>query len=139
MQTPVAAATTAAAATAARPIHRGYVACMWTALAALLGHAAGAELSEDELLGELRGEGLITYPSPLLAFLEKYPDLFKDEVLPSLDPPARASLARTGRAMRETVCPLAIFPSGPPRGLNLGPVRLFKIGPGRHCPPHPGT
>jgi hypothetical protein len=39
------------------------------ALAALLDHAAGAELSEDELLGELREAGLITYPSPVLGRL----------------------------------------------------------------------
>jgi len=93
-----------------------------------VGQAEGAHLDEDGLLGRLREEGLITYPSPLLQFLEEYPDLFKEEVLPRLDPPARASLARTGRVMRDTVYPLAIFPSGPPRGLLLGLVRLFKVG-----------
>jgi hypothetical protein len=65
MQTPAAAAASAAA----RPPHRGYVACLSAALAALLDHAAGAELSEDELLGELREAGLITYPSPALGRL----------------------------------------------------------------------
>jgi len=107
----------------------------------VLGQAEGAQLDEDGLLGGLREMGLITYPSPLLAnpspllaFLKGHPDLFKLEVLPRLDPPARASLARTGRVMRETVYPLAIFPCGPPRGLEWGPVRLFKVGPGRYCP-----
>jgi hypothetical protein len=47
---------------------RRYVARLSVALAALLGHAAGAELSEDGLLGGLRAAGLITYPpSPLLS------------------------------------------------------------------------
>jgi hypothetical protein len=102
----------------------------------VVGLAEGAHLDEDGLLGGLREKGLITYPSPLLAnpspllaFLEEYPDLFKEEVLPRLDPPARASLARTGRVMRDTVYPLVIFPSGPPRGLHLEPVRLFIVGP----------
>ena len=58
MQTP--------AATAARPSHRGYVACLSAALATLPGHAAGAELSEDALLDGLTEAGLITYPSPPL-------------------------------------------------------------------------
>ena len=108
----------------------------------MVGLAEGAHLGEDELLRVLRENGLTTYPSPLLAnpspllaFFDEYPDLFNDEVLPRLDPPARASLARTGRVMRDTVYPLAIFPSGPPRGLHLGPVRLFKVGPGRYWPP----
>jgi hypothetical protein len=69
MHTPAAAAAAAAAADAARPPHRGEVVCMSAALAALLGHAAGAELSEDELLDGLREAGLITYPSPLLGRL----------------------------------------------------------------------
>ena len=64
MQTPAASA--AAAAAAARPPHRGYVACLSAALAALLGHAAGAELYEDELLDGLKEAGLITYPPPPL-------------------------------------------------------------------------
>ena len=94
----------------------------------MVGLAEGAHLDEDGLLGGMREKGLITRPfSSLLAFLEEYSELFKDEVLPRLDPPARASLARTGRVMRETVYPLAIFPSGPPRGLDLGPVRLFMV------------
>ena len=59
MQTPVAAA-------AERPSVSGYLARMSAALAALLGRAAGAELSEDELLLWLRVKGQITYPlSPL--------------------------------------------------------------------------
>jgi hypothetical protein len=96
----------------------------------VVGLAKGAHLDEDGLLGGLRRKRLITYPSPLLAFLEEYPDRFQEEVLPRLDPPSRASLARTGRVMRDTVYPLAIFPSGPPRGLHLPPVRLFQVGPG---------
>jgi len=61
--------------------------------------------------------------------------MFHKEVLERLDPPALANLARAGRVWRETVYPLAIFPSGPPRGLHLGPVRLFKVGPGGYCLP----
>ena len=67
MQTPAAPA--AAAAAAARPPHRGNVACLSAALAVLLSRAAGAELSEDELLDGLRDAKLITYPSPLLGRL----------------------------------------------------------------------
>ena len=96
----------------------------------VVGLPEGTHLDEDGLLRFLRDKGLITYPSPLLQFLEEYPDLFKEEVLPRLEPPARASLARTGRVMRETVYPLAIFPSGPPRELHLGPVRHLKAGSG---------
>jgi len=47
------------------------------------------------------------------------PDLFDAEVLERLEPPARAALARTARALRDTVYPLRIFPSGPPRGRQL--------------------
>jgi len=50
------------------------------------------------------------------------PDLFEAEVLERLDPPARAALARTARALPDTVYPLRIFPSGPPRGREwVGP------------------
>jgi hypothetical protein len=94
-----------------------------------MGLVEGAQLDEDGLLRGMHEKGLITYPSPLLAFLEEYPYLFTDEVLSRLDPPTRFSLARTGRVMRETVYPLAIFSSGPPRGLDLGPVRLFMVWP----------
>jgi hypothetical protein len=66
MQTPAAAASAAAAA---RPPHRGKIACLSAALAALVGHAAGAELSEDELLEGLREAGQLTYPAPLLGRL----------------------------------------------------------------------
>jgi len=105
----------------------------------VVGQAEGAYLDEDGMLSGLRERGLIAYPSPLLVFLGEYPDLFKDEVLPRLDPLARASLARTGRVGRDTVYPLAIFPSAPPRGIHLGPVRLFKVGPGRYCRPRQPT
>jgi len=57
MQTPAVAA---AAAVDPAP-DRGYVACLSVTLAALLGRAAGAELSEDELLLTLGEVGLITY------------------------------------------------------------------------------
>ena len=57
----------AATAAAARFPHRGYVACLSGGLAALLAHAAGAELCGDELLGELKEAGLITYLPPQLA------------------------------------------------------------------------
>ena len=100
----------------------------------MLGLTQGAHLDDDGLLSGLREKRLITDPSLLLAFLDEYPDLFKEEVLPRLDTPARASLARTGRVMRDMAYPLTIFPSGPPRGLHLGPVRLFKVGPGLYCP-----
>ena len=85
----------------------------------MVGQAEGAHLDEDGLLGGLREKGLITYPSPLLVFLEEYPDLFRDEVFPRLQPIVRANFACTGRTMRDTVYPLAIFPSGPLRGLHL--------------------
>jgi hypothetical protein len=66
MQTPD-APTAAVTADDHRP-DRGYVARLSGMLAALLGQAASAELSEDGLLGGLRAAGLITYPpSPLTA------------------------------------------------------------------------
>jgi hypothetical protein len=47
-----------------------------------LGRAQGAELPEDDLLGWLRAQGLITYPSPLLApLLDEWPDVLAAEVL----------------------------------------------------------
>jgi hypothetical protein len=61
-----------------------------------VGQAEGAELDEDELLGRLREKELITYPSSLLSFLEEYPDLFKDEVLPRLDSTDIAVFAQVG-------------------------------------------
>ncbi len=61
-----------------------------------MGQAEGAELDEDELLGRLREKELITYPSSLLSFLEEYPDLFKDEVLPRLDSTDIAVFAQVG-------------------------------------------
>jgi hypothetical protein len=81
MHTP-AAATIAPAPGAAQPPYRGYITCLSTALAALMGRAAVAELSEDELLGELRKEGLTTYLSPQLArWLERPPGRLSVQLL----------------------------------------------------------
>jgi hypothetical protein len=78
-----------------------YVVRLAAALAALLGRAEGAELSEDELLGWLRAKGLITYPSPLLVgLLEGLPEIIAAEVLPRLDPTDRAFVAQVGRGCR---------------------------------------
>ena len=86
------------------------------ALAALLGHAEGAEITEDEVLGRLREARLITYPSPLLRrLLEELLDLFVAEVLPQLDPTARALFSRVGGA-----CRAAVVSSGLPHAGTIG-------------------
>ena len=115
------AASTAAAATAAtvaaaagstdqRVMH------LAGALAALLGHAEGAEITEDEVLGRLRQAGLITYPSPLLGrLLEELRDLFAAEVLPHLDPTTLALFSGVGGA-----CRAAVVSSGLPRAGTIG-------------------
>ena len=88
----------------------------------MVGQAEGAHLDEEGLLGGLRKKGMITYPSPLLAFLERYPDLFKEEVLPRLDP-ARAHGARDAR---HGVPPRHI-PQRAPRWLDLrGPCAALQ-------------
>jgi len=100
------------------------------ALAALLGRAAGAELSEDELLAWLREAGLITYPSPLLGPLLELPAVFAAEVLPQLEPPDRALVARVGRASRAVVVasglPRAGTSVGVPLKIRVGGWYLFK-------------
>jgi hypothetical protein len=104
-------ATAAAAATAASSSIDRRVVRLADALAALLGHAEGAEITEDEVLGSLREAGLITYPSPLLGrLLGELRDLFAAEVLPQLDPTARALFSRVGGA-----CRAAVVASGLPR------------------------
>jgi hypothetical protein len=56
-----------------------------------LDSSAGSQIPSGEVLDGLREAGLITYPSPLLRrFLEELPDVFDAEVLPWLDPTARA-------------------------------------------------
>jgi len=100
------------------------VARLWGALAALLGRAEGAELWwEDELLGRLRVQGLITYPSPLLGrLLEELRDVLAAEVLPRLDSTDLALFARVGRASRA-----AAVSSGLPRAGTGGGVPLKLI------------
>ena len=107
MQTP------APAAAADAPSDR-YVVRLSGALAALLGDV---ELPEDELLGWLREQGLITYPSPLLgALLEELLEVLAAEVLPLLDPADLAVFARVGGASRAVV-----VASGLPRaGTGVG-------------------
>ena len=89
--------------------------------------------------------------SPLLDLLERFPDLFKQEVLGRLDPAARASVSRVSCAFNDAVFPASIFPSGPPRAGttgDAGAARVFKfkdfvvsverlawVGPGRRCLP----
>jgi hypothetical protein len=91
---------TVSAAAAASPPAR-YVVRLAGALAALLGRAEGAELPEDELLGRLRAEGLITHPSPLLEpLLGEMPEVFAAEVLPRLKPTDLALLAKAGPEAR---------------------------------------
>ena len=71
-----------------------YVVRLSGALAALLGRAEGTELPEDDLLGWLRGAGLITYQSPLLGGLLALPAVFEAEVLPRLEPAGGAGEPR---------------------------------------------
>jgi len=88
----------------------------------VVGPAEGAELDEDELLGRLRENGLITYPSPLLSFLEEYPDLVRDEVLPRLDSTDRAVFAQVGPPLLA-----AVVASGLPRAGNSAGVPLKLV------------
>jgi len=100
-----------------------YVVRLSGALAALLGDV---ELPEDELLGWLRAQGLITYPSPLLEGLlgGELPEVFAAEVLPRLDPTDVAMFGRVGKASR-----VAVVASGLPRaGADGGvPLRLNEL------------
>jgi len=90
------------------------------ALAALLGRAEGAEGSEDELLGWLREEGLITYPSPLLGrLLAELTDVCVAEVLPRLDPAARAVLAQVARPWLAAVMGSGLSRAGSTAGVPL--------------------
>ena len=98
---------------------------MSAALAALLVRAEGAEVWEDELLGRLRGEGLITYPSPLLGrLLERLPEVLAAEVLPRLPPTDLAMVARVGPASRAAVMSSVLLSAG----LNVGlPFKLEEF------------
>jgi hypothetical protein len=76
-----------------------------------VGQAEGAKLDEDELLGRLREEKLITYASPLLSFLEEYPDLFTDvAVFAQVGPPLLAAVVASGlpRAGKSVWVPLKL-------------------------------
>jgi hypothetical protein len=90
------------AAAAARSLPR-HVVRLSAALAALLGQVEPPDLPEDELLVVLREAGLITYPSPLLGPLLELPGVVAAEVLPRLELPDRAMVARVGRASRAVV------------------------------------
>ena len=75
-----------------------YVVRLSGALAALLGRGEGAELWEDEVLGMMREQGLLTYPSPLLGgLLEKLPEVLEAEVLARLDATDHAMIAQVAR------------------------------------------
>jgi len=120
---PVAPAPTAAAPSLPRHVVR-----LSGALAAVLGRAGGAELSEDDLLLWLREAGLITYPSPLLArLLQELPEVLAAEVMPRLAPADRASLAGAGSVWRDAAYPRSVFPDGLPRAETPGAARVFKL------------
>ena len=95
--------------------------CLSGVLAALLGHAEGAELfSEDTLLGWLREAGLISYPSPVLGrLLAELPDVLAAEVLPWLDPTDLAVLAQVGRAWLAAVVSSGLARAGKSAGVPL--------------------
>jgi hypothetical protein len=95
-----------------------YIVRLSGALAALLGDV---ELPEDELLGWLRAQGLITYPSPLLEGLlgGELPEVFAAKMLPQLDTTDRAMFGRVGKASRAA----AVY-SGLPRAGADGWVPL---------------
>ena len=90
----------------------------------VVGQAEGIVFDEDELLGRLRGNGLITYPSPLLSFLEEYPDLVRDEVLPRLDSTDRAVLAQVGPPLMAAVVASDLPRAGKSAGM---PLRLKEF------------
>ena len=98
-----------------------YVVRLSGALAALLGRAEGAELPEDDLLGWLRGAGLITYPSPLLGML---PEVLAAKVLPRLDPTDLAMFAPVGPASRAAVVASGLLRAGASEG---GPLKLREF------------
>jgi hypothetical protein len=105
------------------PSPTSYVVRLSGALAALLGDV---ELLEDELLGWLRAQGLITYPSPLLEGLlgGELPEVFAAKVLPQLDPTDLALFARAGPASRAVVVPSGLPRAGTSEG---GPLKLKKL------------
>jgi len=116
-----------------RPLHSSdmqtdnarYVVRLSGALAALLGRSEGAELPEDDVLGCLRAQGLMTYPSPLLGGLHgELAEVLAAEVLPRLDPTDLAVFGRVGRASRA-----AVVASGLPRaGASVRvPLRLKEM------------
>jgi len=109
---------TAASATASSTDRR--VLHLWGALAALLGHAAGTELSEAEILDGLREAGLLTYPSPLLGrLLQKVPEVLVTEVLARLDPTDLTLLALVGPQLMSVVVASGLPRAGVPGGVPL--------------------
>ena len=109
----------AAAAAAGRPPGRIFVR-LAGALAALLGHAEGADIAEDELLLWLREAELITYPSPLLGgMLEFLPEVLEREVLPRLDPVDRTVLAQVARPWLAAVVASGLIRAGKSAGVPL--------------------
>ena len=108
------------------PTPASYVVRLSGALAALLGRAEGAELPEDDLLGWLRAQGLITYPSPRLEGLlgGELPEVFAAKVLPQLDPTDLALFARVGPASRAAVVASGLPRAGTSEG---GPLKLNKL------------
>jgi len=88
--------------------------------------AEGAELPEDELLGWLREQGLITYPSPLLEGLlgGELPEVLAAKVLPQLDPTDVAMFGRVCQVSRATVVVSGLQRAGTGAGL---PLQLEKF------------
>jgi hypothetical protein len=118
-----------------------YVVRLSGALAALLGQAEGGELPEDDLLGWLRAQGLITYPSPLLAqLLDEWPDVLAAEVLARLDPTDLAMFARVGPVSRAAVVSSNLPSAGASEGVPLklkefcGSVQRLAWAKANDCP-----
>ena len=123
-----------------------YVVRLSGALAALLGRAEGAELSEEKLLSWLREGGLITYPSPLLVgLLEKLPEVLAAEVLPRLRQADLALCGRVGPALRAAVVSSGLPRAGESGGELLkiedfvGSVKLLAWAKANQCPWDPLT
>jgi len=103
------------------------------ALAALLGTLW--ELWEDELLGKMRGKGLITYPSPLLRHLDtpaaaaerrrSYVARLSCALAALLDRAADAELSEDGLLGGMRAAGLIIYPSSPLAAERLSPHHLL--------------
>jgi len=98
-----------------------YIVRLSGALAALLGDV---ELPEDEWLGWLRAQGLITYPSPLLEGLlgGELPEVLAAKMLPRLGLTDLAIFGRVDPASRA-----AVVASGSPRAGAIGGVEPFRL------------